>query len=218
MSTWESVLPFVPAMLAGLRFTFFISVVSLVCAMVLGLGVVQMWRSESMLLRWIGFAYVQIFRSLSPYVYILLVFFALAGLTGWKMDAVTAAIISLTLLNSAYVAEIYRGALLSVDKGQWEAAASIGMSPFKTNTVVIWPQALRVALPSLLNQFIVILKDSSIVGIIGVKDILYVANAQAAITYKQFEYLTVVAVIFILIVFLLSRLALLLERRLNSGY
>lgn len=217
MNSWESVLPFIPAMLAGLRYTFLISVVSLLGAMIIGLGVVQLWRSESALLRAVGFAYVQVFRSLSPYVYILLVFFAISGLTGWNMDAVTAAIISLTLLNSAYVAEIYRGALLSVDKGQWEAAASIGMGSFKTNYVIIWPQALRVAMPSLLNQFIVILKDSSIVGIIGVKDILYVANAQAAITYKQFEYLTVVALIFITIVFVLSRLSLLLEHRLNRG-
>ncbi|MBY5419996.1 amino acid ABC transporter permease [Rhizobium leguminosarum] len=214
MNSWYAVLNHLPAMLYGLRFTFLIAIVSLTLSMVFGGLVVSLLRSKSATIRATGFLYIQIFRSLSPYVYVLLVYFALAGATGWKMDPVTAAIISLTLLNSAYVAEIYRSVLLTIDGGQWEAAAAMGLSHWKTNSIVIWPQALRTAIPLLLNQFIVILKDSAIVGVIGVKDIVYVANAQASITYKQFEYLTVVGVIFILIVFILSRLSLSLERRL----
>ena len=215
MNSWYAVLNHLPAMLHGLRFTFLIATVSLALSMVFGGLVVSLLRSRSTSLRAIGFLYIQIFRSLSPYVYVLLVYFALAGVTGWKMDPVTAAIISLTLLNTAYVAEIYRSALLTIDNGQWEAAAAMGLTPWTTNSVVIWPQALRTAIPLLLNQFIVILKDSAIVGVIGVKDIVYVANAQASITYKQFEYLTAVGVIFILIVFVLSQLSINLERRLS---
>lgn len=214
MNSWYTVLNHLPAMLYGLRFTFLIAIVSLALSMVFGGLIVSLLRSKSAAIRATGFLYIQIFRSLSPYVYVLLVYFALAGATGWKMDPVTAAIISLTLLNTAYVAEIYRSVLLTIDRGQWEAAAAMGLSHWKTNSIVIWPQALRTAIPLLLNQFIVILKDSAIVGVIGVKDILYVANAQASITYKQFEYLTVAGVIFILIVFALSRLSLSLERRL----
>ncbi|WP_434714339.1 amino acid ABC transporter permease (plasmid) [Rhizobium sp. YTUHZ045] len=214
MNSWYAVLNHLPAMLYGLRFTFLIAIVSLALSMVFGGLIVSLLRSKSAAIRVTGFLYIQIFRSLSPYVYVLLVYFALAGATGWKMDPVTAAIISLTLLNTAYVAEIYRSVLLTIDRGQWEAAAAMGLSHWKTNSIVIWPQALRTAIPLLLNQFIVILKDSAIVGVIGVKDILYVANAQASITYKQFEYLTVAGVIFILIVFVLSRLSLNLERRL----
>jgi His/Glu/Gln/Arg/opine family amino acid ABC transporter permease subunit len=217
MNDWQPVLRHLPDMLWGLRYTVFISVSSLVLAMVIGLLVVQMWRSQSRAMQTIAFGYVQVFRALSPYVYILLIYFALAGFLGWNMDAVTAAIIALTLLNSAYIAEIYRGALLSVDSGQWEASKAIGLTEFQTNRIVVWPQALRVAVPSLLNQFIIILKDSSIVGVIGVKDILYVANAQATITYKPFEYLTVVGFVFITIVFILSRLSLRLEARLKRG-
>lgn len=202
-------------MLYGLRYTFLIAIISLVLSMIFGGVVVSLLRSRSAAIRAAGFLYIQIFRSLSPYVYVLLVYFALAGATGWKMDPVTAAIISLTLLNTAYVAEIYRSVLLTIDGGQWEAAAAMGLTDWKTNSIVIWPQALRTAIPLLLNQFIVILKDSAIVGVIGVKDILYVANAQASITYKQFEYLTAVGVIFILIVFVLSRLSNNLERRLS---
>lgn len=215
MNSWYAVLNQLPAMLYGLRFTFLIAIVSLALSMVLGGVIVSLLRSKSGGIRAIGFLYIQIFRSLSPYVYVLLVYFALAGATGWKMDPLTAAIISLTLLNTAYVAEIYRSVLLTIDGGQWEAAAAMGLSNWKTNSVVIWPQALRTALPLLLNQFIVILKDSAIVGVIGVKDIVYVANAQASITYKQFEYLTAVGIIFILIVFILSRLSIRLERRLS---
>lgn len=214
MNSWTLVLNYLPAMLYGLRYTFLIALITLTCSMMFGGVVVSLLRSRSPVGRSIGFLYVQIFRSLSPYVYVLLVYFALAGVTGWKMDPLTAAIISLTLLNTAYVAEIYRSALLTIDGGQWEAAAAMGMTTWKTNSVIIWPQALRTAIPLLLNQFIVILKDSAIVGVIGVKDIVYVANAQAAITYKQFEYLTAVGLIFIVIVFALSRLSISLERRL----
>ncbi|MDQ0138390.1 His/Glu/Gln/Arg/opine family amino acid ABC transporter permease subunit [Neorhizobium galegae] len=215
MNSWYAVLNHLPAMLYGLRFTFLIAIVSLVLSMAFGGLIVSLMRSRSAGVRAIGFLYIQIFRSLSPYVYVLLVYFALAGATGWKMDPITAAIISLTLLNTAYVAEIYRSALLTIDNGQWEAAAAMGMTQWTTNSVVIWPQALRTAIPLLVNQFIVILKDSAIVGVIGVKDIVYVANAQASITYKQFEYLTAVGVIFILIVFVLSQLSASLERRLS---
>lgn len=214
MNSWSAVLSHMPAMLYGLRFTFLIAVASLALSMVFGGIIVSLLRSNVVLARSIGFLYVQVFRSLSPYVYVLLVYFALAGVTGWKMDPTTAAIISLTLLNTAYVAEIYRSALLTIDDGQWEAAAAMGLTRWKTNSIVIWPQALRTALPLLLNQFIVILKDSAIVGVIGVKDILYIANAQASVTYKQFEYLTAVGIIFIVIVFVLSRLSMNLERRL----
>ncbi|HWU60989.1 MAG TPA: amino acid ABC transporter permease [Ensifer sp.] len=215
MNSWYAVYTHLPAMLYGLRFTFLISIVSLALSMFFGGIIVSLLRSRSGALRATGFLYIQIFRSLSPYVYVLLVYFALAGVTGWKMDPITAAIISLTLLNTAYVAEIYRSVLLTIDGGQWEAAAAMGLSRWKTNSIIIWPQALRTAIPLLLNQFIVILKDSAIVGVIGVKDIVYVANAQASITYKQFEYLTAVAVIFIVIVFILSRLSAGLERRLS---
>lgn len=215
MNNWLAVLNHLPDMLYGLRYTFLIAIISLVLSMIFGGVVVSLLRSRSAAIRAAGFLYIQIFRSLSPYVYVLLVYFALAGATGWKMDPVTAAIISLTLLNTAYVAEIYRSVLLTIDGGQWEAAAAMGLSDWKTNSIVIWPQALRTAIPLLLNQFIVILKDSAIVGVIGVKDILYVANAQASITYKQFEYLTAVGVIFILIVFVLSQLSASLERRLS---
>jgi len=214
MNSWYAVLNHLPSMLYGLRFTFLIAIASLTLSIVFGGLIVALLRSKSAAIRVTGFLYSQIFRSLSPYVYVLLVYFALAGATGWKMDPVTAAVISLTLLNTAYVAEIYRSVLLTIDRGQWEAAAAMGLSHWKTNSIVIWPQALRTAIPLLLNQFVVILKDSAIVGVIGVKDILYVANAQASITYKQFEYLTVAGVIFILIVFVLSRLSLNLERRL----
>ncbi|NKL50332.1 ABC transporter permease subunit [Rhizobium leguminosarum bv. viciae] len=214
MNSWYAVLNHLPSMLYGLRFTFLIAIASLTLSIVFGGLIVSLLRSKSAAIRVTGFLYIQIFRSLSPYVYVLLVYFALAGATGWKMDPVTAAVISLTLLNTAYVAEIYRSVLLTIDRGQWEAAAAMGLSHWKTNSIVIWPQALRTAIPLLLNQFVVILKDSAIVGVIGVKDILYVANAQASITYKQFEYLTVAGLIFILIVFALSRLSLSLERRL----
>lgn len=214
MDNWQLVLNSLPAMLWGLRYTFLISISSFVLSMIFGAVVLAMWRSKSPILRAAGFVYVQVFRSLSPYVYILLIYFALAGITGWAMTPVTAAIISLTLLNTAYITEIYRGVFTAIDGGQWEAGMAAGLTGTQINLHIIWPQVFRLSIPLLLNQFIVILKDSAIVGVIGVKDILYVANAQATITYRQFEFLTVVALVFVVLVFMLSSLSRWLERRL----
>jgi glutamine transport system permease protein len=213
---WLPVWIKLPALLIGLRYTAIVAVTSYLASLVLGLIVAMLRRSSVGWVHSIAFVYIQIFRSLSLYVYILFIYFGLAAFSALAVSPLVAAIISVTLLNSAYVAEIYRSALDSVDPGQLEASTALSMSRRHSFFDVVLPQAMRTALPALANQLIIVVKDSSIVGVIGVPDIMYEAQRAASVSYRQFEFLTAVALIYIAIVFTLSWLTGLLEHRFKT--
>lgn len=213
-SAWADVARTLPVMLVGLRYTALISVVSMLIALALGLFVTSLRLAKNRILRGFAFAYVQLFRAFSTYVYILFIYFGVSAFFRFNVNPVTAAIIALSLLNSAYIAEIFRSAITNVDPGTREAAICIGLTRRQAFVDVVLPQAIRLAFPSLLNQFIVVLRDSSIVGVIGVADIMFVASKAASVKYQQFEYYSAVAIIFIVLVFIISRLGDLVERRL----
>jgi len=213
-SNWAEVLQAFPAMLAGLKYTAIISLASMLISLVVGWLITAMRLSRNPLARGFAFAYVQLFRAFSTYVYILFIYFGLAAFFKINMPPVEAAILALSLLNSAYISEIYRSAVLNIDAGLREAAICTGLSKRQAFVHAVLPQAARQAFPSLLNQFIIILRDSSIVGVIGVTDIMFVASKAASVRYLQFEYYTAVAVVFVLIVFLISRLGDFVERKL----
>jgi len=118
-------------------------------------------------LRWAAYGYVQVFRALSLYIYVLWIYFGIASAVGINLTPLQAGVIALTILNSAYMAEIYRSALGAVYPGQREAATSLGFGRVRGFATVVFPQAIRIAIPSLINQFVDIVKDSSIVSIIG---------------------------------------------------
>lgn len=213
-SHWGEVLHALPVMLAGLKYTALISIVSMAISLAAGWIVTALRLSGNPLARAIAFAYVQLFRAFSTYVYILFIYFGLAAFFRVNMPPVEAAILALSLLNSAYISEIYRSAVLNTDPGLREAAICTGLTKWQAFVHAVLPQAARQAFPSLLNQFIVILRDSSIVGVIGVADIMFVASKAASVNYLQFEYYTAVAAVFVLIVFLVSRLGDWFERKL----
>lgn len=213
-SQWGEVLRALPVMLAGLKYTLFISLTSMLFALVLGWIITAMRVSQNGLFRTFAFAYVQLFRAFSTYVYILFIYFGLAAFFRFNIPPVQAAIIALSLLNSAYISEIYRSAFMNVDPGLREAAICTGLNRQQAFVHAVLPQAAFMAFPSLLNQFIVVLRDSSIVGVIGVADIMFVASKAASVNYLQFEYFTAVAVVFVLLVFFISRLGDLIERKL----
>src|SRR6185295_165422 len=136
-------------------------------SLVIGLIIAMCRLSPFAPLSALAYAYVQVFRALSLYVYILWVYFGLPAFVGVRLSPFQAAVLSLTLLNSAYMAEIYRAAIRSIDLGQWEASRSLGMNPIWAFFAIILPQAWRIAVPSLVNQFTDIIKDTSIVALIG---------------------------------------------------
>ncbi len=160
-----------------------------------------------------AFAYVQLFRSVSLYIYILWIYFGLPLAFGLRLTPLQAGVLALTLLDSAYMAEIYRSAIRAVDRGQWEAAASLGMTPPASFFSIVLPQALRIATPSLVNQLVDIIKDSSIVAVIGASDLMYTTIRLVSTTNRPFELYTAVGAIYLAVVLIVSHLATRVEKR-----
>ena len=166
-------------------------------------------------LRWLAFTYTQVFRALSLYIYVLWIYFGIAAGIGVNFSPLTAGVIALTMLHSAYMSEIFRSALGAVDPGQREAATSLGFGRMRAFSTVIYPQAVRIAIPSLVNQFIDVLKDSSIIAIIGTTDLMGVTNQLVSFYRAPFELYTLVGFVYLTLVIIVSAGAALLERRLN---
>ena len=158
-------------------------------------------------------AYLTIFRGTPVYVQLLIMYLIVLVFapTTWV------AIITFGINSGAYVAEIIRGGLESVDDGQLEAGASLGLSKFQVMMAIVLPQGLRRALPPLCNEFIALIKETSIVGTIGVVDITKVAARIVARTYEPFIPYIVSAIIYLVIVVILTQLLKVLERRLAKS-
>lgn len=199
----------------GLVFTLEIAVLSLGFSLAAGLIVALCRLSPFRPLSFLAYVYTQLFRALSLYVYILWVYFGLAAFLGIDLSPFQAGVVCLTLLNSAYMSEIYRSAITSIDAGQWEASRSLGMNPLSAFVGVILPQAWRVAVPSLVNQFVDIIKDTSVVALIGAGDLMYRTNVLVAFYNRPFEFYTTVGLTYVAVVFVVAQLANLLERRLR---
>lgn len=211
-----SIVPEVMGELAhGVRITLELSGLSVVFALALGLLVALARGSRLAPLRIAAYVYIQLFRALSLYIYVLWIYFGIAAAVGVNLSPLEAGVIALTFLNSAYMAEIYRSALGAVDRGQHEAAFSLGFSRPRAFATVILPQAIRVAVPSLVNQFVDIVKDSSIVAIVGTSDLMGVTTQLVGYYRAPFELYTVLAGFYLSIVLLISAAAAVLERRLQ---
>ena len=136
---------------------------------------------------------------------------------GFTMSALQAGTICLALNCGAYMAEIIRAGIESVDKGQMEAARSLGLPYWKAMAKVVLPQAIRTMIPSIINQFIITLKDTSILSVIGFPELVNTAKNVVGITMSAFQVWSIVAIMYLVVITLLSRLAKRVERRLNRG-
>ena len=139
------------------------------------------------------------------------------GLNTPVMTALQAGTICLALNCGAYMSEIIRAGIESVDKGQMEAARSLGLSYFVSMRKVVLPQAIRTMIPSIINQFIITLKDTSILSVIGFPELVNTAKNVQAATFKSFQTWTIVGIMYLIIITSLSRCAKIVERRLNRG-
>lgn len=212
---WDVIRPAIGELWHGLRITIELSLLALVCSLALGLVVALCRMSPFRPLKAVAYVYIAVFRALSLYIYVLWIYFGIAGAIGVNFNPLTAGVIALTIMNSAYMAEIYRSALGSVDPGQREAATSLGFGRVRGFVTVIFPQGVRIAVPSLINQFVDIVKDSSIVSIIGTADLFGVTNRLVSYYRAPFELYTLVAFFYLTLVLAISALAALLERRLQ---
>src|SRR5438045_110180 len=162
-----------------------------------------------------SFFYVQVMRGVPLYVLLLWVYFGVANITGITFTSFQAIVIALALTGSGYTTEIFRAGLGAVDRGQMEAARSIGLSRVRTYTHVILPQAFRIVLPPLGNTFIGLFKGATLMSVIAVPDMVFLANELNVTLFTPFEVFTAVAVILVLLVFIFSILVYGLERRLR---
>ena len=211
-----------PTLLEGLGMTLKITILSLIIAMILGIFVCLMNISHNMILRGIAKFYIWLIRGTPMLVQAFYFYFAvpqlIQSLTGsqFRITVFTASLITLTLNAGAYISEIFRGSIESVNKGQMEAARSLGLSYAKSMQKIILPQAVRICLPSLVTQFIITLKDSTILYAIGLSEIMYHAKVYVGRTMESFATYTWVAIFFLLIVTVLSFISRTVERRMNS--
>ena len=209
-----------PMLLDGLRLTAIVSVASIAIGMVIGLLVCLMKMSSNFILRGIAGIYIWIIRGTPMLVQALIVFFGMPQLIklaipDFRLDAVTAGIITLSLNAGAYLAEIYRGGILAVPAGQTEAARSLGLSKAKTMWKVVLPQAFKFSVPSLVNQFIISIKDTSILSAIGMAELVNKAKTYVGSTYVYFATYAVVALLYLLIISLLMILSNYVEKKLK---
>jgi His/Glu/Gln/Arg/opine family amino acid ABC transporter permease subunit len=162
-----------------------------------------------------SFLYVQVMRGVPLYVMILWVYFGIANVLGVNFTSYQAMIMALALTGSGYTTEIFRAGLTAIDRGQMEAARSIGLSRARTYGHVILPQAFRIVVPPLGNTFIGLLKGATLMSVIAVPDMVFLANELNVTLFTPFEVFTAVAVILVVLVLFFSVLVYLLERRLR---
>lgn len=210
-------------MLEGAKITILISLVALVCGFILGLLICLIKMSKLKILKWPASAYIHILRGTPLFVQIFIIYFGLPqfglqfpDIGPISSDFVTGAF-ALSINSSAYVAEIFRSGIQSVDKGQMEASRSLGLGYVDTMKFVIIPQAVKNILPALANEFITLVKESAIISVIGVQDLMFRAGIVRTSIAKAFEPYIVVAIMYLIITSVLSWLVGKLEKKLAQS-
>jgi polar amino acid transport system permease protein len=200
--------------LMGIWVTIKISVISMLIAFVIGLIIAIMRLSGIPALDYIGSVYVTIIRGTPLLVQLFIFYFIVA--TIFDLPRFWAGVMSLSIFYGAYIAEILRGAIQSIDKGQHEAAKSLGLSSVQRMQLIILPQALRKALPALIGELISLIKDSSLVSIISITDLTKVGREIVANTFSPFETWLTVAALYLMLTSILSFIGHRLEKKMKA--
>ena len=202
-----------PLLLMGAGVTVKITAISVLLGILIGLFIGIARISTNRVIHLIAAVYVDFLRGTPLLVQIFLVYFALPVVTGQRIDPFLAAIAACSINSSAYVAEIFRAGIQSIDAGQMEAGRSLGMTWTQTMRYIIVPQAARRVIPPLGNEFIALLKDSSLVSVIGFEELTRRGQLIIARTYASLEIWICVAIIYLIMTVSISRLVSWLERR-----
>ena len=210
--------------LAGARTTVLISLITVFFGFILGCLISFMKLSKNKLLHGFAGIYITVIRGTPLLVQLYIVYFQLdfipfpeTTVLGVALDRALPCAIALSINSSAYVAEVIRSGIQAVDEGQMEAARSIGFKYGESMRLVILPQAIRNILPALGNEFVTVIKESSIVSVIGISDLMYSTNGVIAITYRSLPCLAIAACLYFILTFTGSRLIAVLEKRMKHG-
>ena len=203
-------------LLSGLYYTILLSLTAIVISIVLGLAVALPGLSKNPSLRRFNRVYVELVRAVPILVLILWVYYGLPQLTGLTISVFWAGVIALALSDSAFEAEIFRGGIQSIDKGQYEAAYSISLNYVDMMRYVILPQAIRRILPALGNQLVYMLKMSSLVSVIGMQELTRKANELVVTEYRPLEIYTILVLEYLVLILIVSAGIRRLERKLKT--
>ena len=208
-------------LLVGVRLTITMTIGAIVFGLILGTLLGLMRISSLRFFRMFAAVYLQIFRGTPMLLQICFLYFAIPQLAGpgfWANpfvpDAALAGIVALGLNSGAYIAEIIRSGIQGVDIGQTEAARALGLSRSQNMVLVVLPQAFRRVIPPLCNEFIVLLKDTSLVSAIGAKELMYQARAMGARYYEYFVFMVGAAIVYFCLTFIFTQVSSYIERRL----
>ncbi|HDC8623014.1 TPA: ABC transporter permease subunit [Staphylococcus aureus] len=203
--------------LKGIKITILISLIGVALGSILGAFVALMKLSKIKIISWIASIYIEILRGTPMLVQVFIVFFGITAALGLDISALVCGTIALVINSSAYIAEIIRAGINAVDKGQMEAARSLGLNYRQTMKSVIMPQAIKNILPALGNEFVTLIKESSIVSTIGVGEIMFNAQVVQGISFDPFTPLLVAAALYFVLTFVLTRIVNMIEGRLNAS-
>ncbi|HCZ8072388.1 ABC transporter substrate-binding protein/permease [Staphylococcus aureus] len=203
--------------LKGIKITILISLIGVALGSILGAFVALMRLSKIKIISWIASIYIEILRGTPMLVQVFIVFFGITAALGLDISALVCGTIALVINSSAYIAEIIRAGINAVDKGQMEAARSLGLNYRQTMKSVIMPQAIKNILPALGNEFVTLIKESSIVSTIGVGEIMFNAQVVQGISFDPFTPLLVAAALYFVLTFVLTRIMNMIEGRLNAS-
>ncbi len=207
---YYEILKFLPD---GILITFEVTIASIIVTIPIGLITGLGRLSKNKTINLIASTYVEIIRGIPLLVQLFFIYFALGEFV--QLPDLTAAIIAMSVCYGAYMGEVFRAGIDAIDKGQTEAARSLGFNPRQTMFLVVLPQAWRTILPPVGNEFIALLKDSSLVSILAVSELLRRGREYASVTFEYFEAYLMVALIYLCITLLMSKAVSIMEARLN---
>lgn len=210
---WDIIVYYFPLLMKGTLLTIGISLASILMGAVLGLGIGFGKMSPKAYIRLPMACYINFFRGTPLYVQILLVHFGVVPMLMGTTNAAVAAVLALTLNSAAYTAEIYRAGIQSIDQGQREAALSLGLTQRQAMRYVILPQAIKRMIPAFGNEFIVLIKDSSLVAVISAHELMFYSNVMKSQYYTVWEPYLTASLIYFVLTYSLSKLLEYIEKK-----
>lgn len=199
--------------LEGVKWTLIVSLLAVIFGVILGMGLTLLKRSRFKVFNIIASTYIEIIRGTPLLLQIWFVYFGIGGII--DIPAVPACIIALSLNSAAYVSELIRAGIEAVDKGQMEAARSLGMSQGTAMRLIILPQAIKNILPAIGNEFVAIIKESSMASTLGVAELMYAAKVTGSKSFAYIETLSIAGIFYFIMTFSLGRLMKYIERRMK---
>jgi His/Glu/Gln/Arg/opine family amino acid ABC transporter permease subunit len=214
---FTQIVPYIPFIFEGVKVTLLFTLLSAFFGFIWGAILALIKISNLGPLKWLAIAYTSVFRGTPLILQLTFVYFATPQITGYNITALEAGVLTFTLNSGAYISETIRAGILAVDKGQWEAAAALGVPYRRMMLDIILPQALKNILPALVNESIALLKESALVSTIGVADIMQNANVVKGTIFRYFEPYIIAGALYYVMVMILTWVARVLERRLRRS-